>query len=221
MKKTDTVFSTFTAFQQKFSQLANEPKTTKRWQILERYFSKGGVLSIANLPNGTDWPEIAYPTRLKLQKDLSKLFEQKKELEKRLGVWKGKKTEAELSDLTAKIKKFKEPTYWKHLQKYYTNADYRKDADSVKLPVHLVSHPRWKPMINMFVKDLDYRKQLTETVETSLVYAQDKRLAKLADQQKTFRIENSQKNMDQAQKKLAEVNLDIEMLQELENWAKK
>src|SRR3989344_2754580 len=190
MRKHDTILSSFSAFETLFPQTVEKFKDSKRLQLLNRYFAKGNVLSLASLSNGSDWPEIVYPTRLKLQKDMAKLDIQKKELEKRISSWNQTKTKAERQDLMQELKKFKEPLYWRHLQKYFSNPDYRKDADSVKLPVKLVSEKRWKPMIEMFVKDLDYRKQLAETVETSLVYAQDKRLAKLADTQKAFRLEN-------------------------------
>ncbi|MBU0636479.1 hypothetical protein KKE06_05625 [Candidatus Micrarchaeota archaeon] len=201
MSKNDSVLSSIHSFREQFPGVNARFKGSKRLSHLERYFAKGGVLSIGSVSNGENWPEITYPTRMKLKKDLEKLEFQKRELEKRMGSWKSKKTQAKWSDLTSEIKKFKEPLFWKHLRKYYTNQDYRKDADSVKLPVKLVSHQRWKPMIEMFVTDLDYRKQLTETVETSVVYAKDKRVARFADQQKAFRLEQSEKNLGLLQKK--------------------
>lgn len=221
MAKHSLTVPSLNAFAVQFPHVAEKFRDSRRWRMLERYFSHGGVISIGALPNGTDWPEIAYPTRLKLGKDLRQLDSQKKELEKKIGEWKSTKSQAEWQDLSNEIKKFSEPVYWKHMQKYYTNRDYRKDADSVKLPLKLVSEKRWKPMIEMFVKDLDYRKQLVETVETSVVYAKDKRVARFADLQKAFRLEQSQKNLAQLQKKLGEMNLNIAMLRELEAWSKR
>jgi hypothetical protein len=221
MPKHSATIPSLNAFAIQFPALAEREKNSRRWQMLERYFSRGGVISLGALPNGTEWPEIIYPTRMKLGKDLEHLEGMRRELEKKIGEWKSTKTQAQWQDLSNEIKKFSEPVYWRHMQRYFTNKDYRKDADTVKLPVKLVSEKRWKPMIEMFVKDLDYRKQLAETVETSVVYAKDKRVARFADLQKQFRLEQSQKNLAQLQKKLEELNLDISMLKELENWSKK
>ena len=76
--------------------------------------------------------------------------------------------------LTNQVLKLKEPLYWKHIAKMATDSDYRKDAETVKLPAHLVSDKKWQPMVKMFVNDLDYRKQLSETVRTSVVYKKEK-----------------------------------------------
>ncbi|MBT4596830.1 MAG: hypothetical protein HOC95_02520 [Candidatus Diapherotrites archaeon] len=72
----------------------------------------------------------------------------------------------------------------------------------------------------MFVTDLDYRKQLTETVKESIVYKKDKRVAKYADELKDFRMNTSGKQMKSLEKKLAKIN-EIEVaLKELHKWAK-
>jgi hypothetical protein len=221
MTKRSSTIPSINAFALQFPQLAEKAKDSRRWQMLERYFSRGGVVSIGSLPNGNEWPEIIYPTRLKLGKDIVQLETQKKELEKKIGEWKNTKSQAQWKDVSNEVKKFTDPLYWKHMQKYFTNQDYRKDADTVKLPVKLVSEKRWKPMIEMFVKDLDYRKQLAETVETSVVYAKDKRVARFAELQRQFRLEQSEKNLAQLQKKLEEMGLDLAMLKEIEGWSKR
>lgn len=220
MKKSD-VLSSWSAFETQFPEILERFKGSKRFVFIERYFAKGGVLSLGSAPAGNGWPELTYPTPMKIKRDLQQLENQKKDWEKKRNEWAQNKSRAEWMDWSNELKKFKEPVFWKHLQLYLTNKDYKKDADSVKLPVKLVSQKRWKPMIEMFVKDLEYRKQLTETVETSVVYAKDKRVAKFADLQREFRIEHSKKNLNQLQKRLDELDADIAMLRELENWSKK
>ena len=75
-------------------------------------------------------------------------------------------------------------------------------------------------MIKMFVEDLDYRKQLAETVDTSIVYKNDKRVAKYADQLKGFRKSLSVKKRDMFQEKVDEISQDLEMYNEILKWAK-
>ncbi|MFH0955017.1 MAG: hypothetical protein V1777_02850 [Candidatus Micrarchaeota archaeon] len=221
MQNKELVFSSFESFSAKFGELVEKNKDSNRVQHIKRYFERGGVISLAGIPTNGAWPEVIYPTKLKLRKEIQKLEKQKTDIERRVNDWKGQHRTAQLSDVTNNVKKFGDKLYWQHTQKYLTDPDYRKDADAVKLPVHLVSHPKYHPMINTFVNDLEYRKQLTETVSTSIVYKDNPRVAKLADEQKKFRLEQSQKNVTSLQKQLEESKNEIAMLREIENWSKK
>ena len=100
------------------------------------------------------------------------------------------------------------------------DTDYRNDSNSVNLHAHLFSDPRWKPMVKMFVNDLEYRKQLTETVSTSIVYKKDKKVAKYADELKEFRMTASNKQMTDLQSKLDNINVTEKALKEIQRWAK-
>ena len=105
------------------------------------------------------------------------------------------------------------------MAKYFSDQDYRKDVDTVKLPVNLVADGRWKPMVKMFVNNLDYRKQLTQTVDESIVYAKDKKVAKYAETLQNFRSEQSGRKIEALEKKLAEIDADISALNEINKWA--
>src|SRR3990172_1554982 len=48
--------------------------------------------------------------------------------------------------------------YRNHLKKSIIDGDYRKDVKSVKMPVNMVSEPKYRPMIEAFLNDFDYRK---------------------------------------------------------------
>ena len=138
---------------------------------------------------------------------------------KRLVDWRKKLQQAQVYFTVNNVKKLKEPLYWKHMAKYLSNKDYRNDADKVKLPVNLVADRRWKPMVKMFVNDLDYRKQLTQTVDESIVYAKDKKVAKYAEELQSFRSEQSSRKIGELEKKLAEIDASINALQEINKWA--
>ena len=110
------------------------------------------------------------------------------------------------------IKKFSSPLYWQHMSKYATDKDYKIAVDKVKLPVHLVTDERWEPMVRNFVHDEDYRAQLTETVENSIVYKKDRKVAKFADNLQKFRAEESAKQIEEMRKKIEEVDSIIKGL---------
>lgn len=215
-----SVVSNIADFARKFPALVEKEKESARLNALKRYFAKGGVINLATLPNDGNWPEIVYPTKQRLSQLLGDATGQRRHWNGKHNEWQGQFDKAKRQDVVNEVKKFADPLFWRHLAKYYSNKDYRKDADAVKLPVRLVAEKRWRPMIDMFVKDLDYRKQLTETVQTSVVYAKDKRIAKYADQLKAFRMEQSSRELEGIGKQLTETEADIEMIQQMMKWAK-
>lgn len=215
-----SIVSNLADFGKMFPVLVEKEKDSARLSALRRYFFRGGVINISSISKEGDWPEIVYPTQLRLKKLLGDVIVLKKNwLGKKAG-WERQLNKAKMQDVTDEIMKFADPLFWKHLVKYYSNVDYKSDADAVKLPVRLVAEKRWRPMINMFVNDLDYRKQLTETVQKSVVYANDKRLAKYAEQLKSFRLEQSNRELGNVAKQFKEIDADIEMYKELLKWVK-
>jgi hypothetical protein len=191
-------------------------KHSARVSALKHYFSKGGVVSIAG--SEKDWPKLLYPTKDSLKQKIFDCQEKRKKYESSLADWKRHFVQAQFYHILNNFKKLKEPVYWKHLAKILSDSDYRKDAESVKLPAHLVSDKHWKPMVQMFVSDLEYRKQLTETVENSIVY-KDRTVAKYADDSREFRMSQSKRQIDDLEKKILVLDGDISTMQELIKWA--
>jgi len=75
-------------------------------------------------------------------------------------------------------------------------------------------------MVKMFVNDIEYRKQLAETVNTSIVYKNNKRVAQFADDVQDFRIDASSKQVKELEEKLAEIDETVKALKEMQKWAK-
>jgi len=211
------IFSRYDKFFEKFAHLEQE-KESRRATALKQYLSNGAVIRVSEKAN--DWPVLIYPTPSKIERDVAGMNETRRLLQSRHSDWKRKYSEAQRYDFTQNLKKFKEKLYWQHVYRIATDKDYRQDAETVKLPAHLVSDPRWKPMVKMFVKDLEYRKQLTETVKTSIVYKKDKKVAKFADDLKTFRIEEAGKKIKELEEKLQNIDASIHACDEIMKWAK-
>ena len=194
------------------------PKDSDRRDALVRYFSIGGVIKAHD--TGKEWPSITYPSRDVLAKKLEEVRHKKDIYKEKMGSWKKSKNSAALYHQLHQFKKLKEPLYWKHLAKSATDPDYKKDSDAVKLPAHLVADKKWKPMVKMFVNDLEYRKQLSETVKTSIVYRKDKKVGKYADDLQGFRVETSSKQIVELEKKLEVLDKTEEALRAIQKWAK-
>ncbi len=209
------VVSNIEKFDEKFP---NAPKNGVRRDSLIQYLKIGGVVKVYD--SEKDWPKITYPNYFVLDKKLKELKSKRELFEKNLQSWKKKYSQASKYHTSNQIKKLKEPLYWKHMAKMAVDKEYRKDAEQVKLPVHLVSDDKWKPMVKMFVNDLDYRKQLSETVKTSIVYKKDKKVAKYADDLKDFRMDTSKKQIDELEKKIQEIKKTETSLREIQKWVK-
>ena len=211
------VISSFEKLAAKLPKDFDFEKNSARVSALKHYFSKGGVLSIA--VSEKDWPKLLYPNKLRLKQQISDLQDLRKMYSKKLGDWKQKFMQAQFYHVFNNVKKLKEPLYWKHTAKCLTDPDYRKDSDSVKLPAHLVSDKRWKPMVDEFVNNIDYRKQLTGTVETSIGYQKDKKVARFADDLREFRMTQSGRQIGDLEKKISLIDADISAMQEIAKWA--
>lgn len=212
------IISNYELFLQKLPKVVEIEKFAERADAVKHYFSKGGIMSISPIDE-VSFPKLLYPNRLRIKGQIKDLNELRSQYHQRLVSWRKKFNDARVYFKVHNVKKFKEPLYWKHMSKYLTNNDYRNDADSVKLPVNLVADKRWKPMVKMFVNDLEYRKQLTQTVDESIVYAKDKKVARYAEELQAFRSEQSNRKIEELEKKLAEIDADIAALNEIAKWA--
>ncbi len=193
---------------------------SERAEALKEYFSNGGIVSIVPDSDAKKWPKLLYPTPIRLKEQLDEKEALKKDWIGKHSDWKKKHFDASIYDLSNNVLKFKETVYWQHVVKYATDKDYRSDAKKVKLRPHLVADPKFKPMVKMFVSDIDYRKQLTQTVEQSIVYEKDKRVAKYADELTAFRMAQSKKNMVDLTKKINELERQIFAFKEMLKWSK-
>ena len=208
------IISSIRVFDERFE----VPKTEARYSALKKYFSRGGVISAVK--TNKQWPKLAYPSPVRVDAQLKELFVLKENYSQKINDWKKKLQQAKSYHSRHQMLKFSEPIYWKHVAKSLADSDYRDDSAKVKLPVHLVADPKWKPMIRMFVTDLEYRKNLVETVQTSIVYKDNKTVAKYADVLQNFRSEISESKINELQKKLDKIQLEINSLELIKKWAK-
>ncbi len=194
------------------------PKTGPRREALIKYFAMNGVVKANDA--GKEWPKLSYPNIDVLNSKIRESKERKKIYESKLSEWKKKHHSAANYHQSNQLKKFAEPLYWKHLAKTISDEDYRKDASTVKLPVHLVSDKKWQPMVKMFVNDAEYRKQLAETVSTSIVYKKSKKVAKFADDLQDFRKTAAGKQVIELEEKISDAKSLESALKEMQKWAR-
>ncbi|MAG17955.1 MAG: hypothetical protein CL944_00605 [Candidatus Diapherotrites archaeon] len=207
------IISSIRVFDEQFEVAKDE-----RYDALEKYFIRGGVISAVK--SGKSWPKLVYPSPMRIDVQIKELEELKEVYSKKVNTWKEKLSQAKSYHQRHQVKKFAEPLYWKHVAKTLTDPDYKEDTKNVSLPVHLVADPKWKPMVKMFVKDLEYRKNLVETVQNSVVYKEDKKVGKYADVLQDFRSEISTTKIDDLSKKVSKLDVEIKSLQLIKKWSK-
>lgn len=212
------IVSSVEVFSKFFPDFNLEQNTLVRARALRHYFAEGGVISVNEKSKG--WPELVYPSVQRLEAQISAFLLLKKNFEKEKVLWEKKLLNENLYHLKHNFFKFSEPVYWKHFVNSLANSDYRHDSMQVNLPAHLVSDKRWRPMIEMFVNNIEYRKQLVETVQQGLVYKNSKKVGKYANDLRDFRIEVSQKKINYLKQKIQEIGQQIKTFQEMLVWAK-
>jgi len=215
------IISSYPAFEEKFKGAPFLSSKDQRLEALRKYFKKGGVARFAS-ESKDSFPKLAYPSKSRVQQLSQDAKALKELLEKKAKDWRKTNSDAKAYHFKLHAKKFANPLYWKHIGKKIADKDYRKDAETVKLPSELVADKRYKGMVEMFVNNLDYRKQLAETVKSSIVYnnaGTENRLAKYLDQLQDFRQGVSTTQITDLEKKLEELNSDLDMFAVMEKWA--
>src|SRR3989338_7544801 len=193
------ILSSFRAFSESFE----VPEADPRADALKIYFNRGGVISAVK--TSKPWPKLIYPTPLRMDAQIKELEALRSHYGKRGKEWREKLHGQKTNNRRHQLMNFPEPLYWQHTAKSLTDKEYKSDAQKVGLPVHLSADPKWKPMINMFVNDVEYRKNLVETVQTSIVYKKDKKVAKYADVLIDLRSEISEARLSEFNEKLKQV----------------
>lgn len=211
------ILSSYVAFYDTFPNAPFISSDERRTDALKRYFERGGVIKVT--PNGNGWPKVIYPSPDRISQQLHEQQELKKQLLQKKKSWSNSHAAAKRHEITLQFKKVADPLYWQHQVKKLTDADYRNDVERTKIPMRLVSDNRYRPMVEMFINNIDYRKQLAETVETSVVYRHSK-IAQYAETRSGFRQEVSKNQVDDLTQKLKEVEEDVVMYQEMLKWAK-
>lgn len=211
------IISSFEKFVNANPSLNMESNPT-RANALKDYFSFGGFISLIPSSNGS-WPKIIYPSKPRVLFQLNELSESKRLFESKLGDWKKKSAEAKSYKSRIFLKKFSEPVYWQHLMKKTLDKEYNESVNKVNLPVDLIADKKYKPMIETFFKDEEYRRQLIEAVDNSVVYKKDKRLGKHASYLQEFRKEISETKIKELTKRLDLIEKNISCLKEIMKWA--
>ncbi len=186
-------------------------------QAIDRFFKKGNVVSL--LIKGEDI-SLIYPQSEFFLMRLARLENLLQDYKKRKKYWEKELQSALLEEGRRKIKMLAHPLFWQHSFKKIINSEYREKSEKVELPIHLVSDQKWKPMLEAFVKDPEYRERLTDTVENSIVYSDKRKLAQQAKDITNFKINQSKRKIEEFEKKIQKLEKELEAYNSILNFLK-
>ncbi len=193
---------------------------SNRKKALEYYFSKRGVVQLDVGTNPRAWPALIYPTRDKLALQVKSLETRHKEHSSKKWNWQMTHLKTSSNQLIAHAQKIADPLYWKHLSKVVTDKEYRDAAKTIDLQPTLMADEKYRPMMEAFVHNPEYRKQLTEAVKTSPVYQNHKGLGKHAEDRRQLKMDVSKNIVEKTSVQVKENQEHLFALKELLSWSK-
>ncbi len=194
----------------------------QRKKALDHYFARKGIIQLdldaaAKKPHA--WPPLMYPPQEKLVAQIDELEKKQKVSFSSKWNWQLTHMKARTRDVVAHTKKLVDPLFWQHITKNATDKEYRTASKSIGIKSKLIANEKYRPMIQNFVHNPEYRAQLIETVKYSPAYQNHKGLARNAEQQKELQLHISQSQLDKMEIRLQEVEAQLQSLRELLKWS--
>lgn len=217
------VIESIASLEKKCANAAFLSADSSRKRALEHYFSKKGIIQV-ELPASTEalkeWPPLIYPSKEKLQLQIDELEQKRKRFFSSKWNWQLTHAKARTRDVVQHAKKLVDPLFWQHVTKHVTDKDYRAASNEIGIRSKLIANEKYRPMIQSFVHNPDYRAQLLETVKHSPAYQHHEGLAKNADQQKELQLHISSSQLEKTETKLQEIEAQLTSLRELLRWSR-
>ncbi len=184
---------------------------------IDRFFKKGNILSVLVKEEEVS---LIYPRTEFFLMRLASMENLYNDFRKRRDYWVNELKSIQMQEQTQKVKMLAHPLFWKHSVKKIVDSNYKKKADKVELPIHLVSDEKWKPMLETFIKDSEYRDRLSDTVENSIFYSDTKKLAQQAKDITEFKVSQSKRKIEEFQGKMKKLEHEIESYNAIQKFLK-
>ncbi|MBN1160039.1 MAG: hypothetical protein JXA43_02250 [Candidatus Diapherotrites archaeon] len=205
------------AFEKLFPELSKEDRRGSKGWAIRKYLENRGIVKIDCTVSG-DPVKLIYPDKLKLMNLIETSRNKREMIRGDLKKWKNRHSKAKNEKITLQAKKLTMSDYWKHKAKYTTDKAYRDSWNRVDMDTEIAAHDKYGAMFRMFVNNDEYRSKLVDTVENSVVYSKDKKLAKNVQVLREFKMNMSNTKIESYNKKITELNEYIKAMQTLSNW---
>lgn len=190
-----------------------------RARALQHHFEKRGIVQLDSSEKKS-WPRLVYPTPEKLEGLIVTLEEKMRSASLKRKDWQASHWKSSTHATFSQFSKLSDPLFWQHAAKSVIDSEYRKDSKSVGMNTGLIADKKYRPMVDAFVHSSDYRKQLTEAVQNSVVYKDHKGLGKHAHDRHRMQTEVAKSLLDKIEAELKENQAQLQTWKELLSWAR-
>ncbi len=135
-------------------------------ESISKYLNEGGIIKAKK----DILFKIVYPSKDIIKKELHSIMEDYNSTLDKIQSWEKVEKDANSFIENNKIKKFINKTFWLHKFKSISDKTYKDDFKKINIPIEYIGDESINKVVETFIKDLDYRKKLIETIETSIVY---------------------------------------------------
>lgn len=167
---------------------------------LELFFKKKFIV--------TENKKIIYPKVYDIEEKIKLLEKQIANLKEQIRFWEKEKTTAEKYYKNVNATKYFKKKFWKHKLKQIVNPEYKEDVLNAKLTDEVLMDPAYETLLDTFLVDYDYRKKLSDTVNKSIIYKEN-RIGDYNKKRQILKTENAKKKIEQLNEKLNQTNLEI------------
>lgn len=141
----------------------------ERQKALKTYMKQGGIIKV---DRSGKRPRLVYPGEDRIKKQLEDTKRKEEYMRKQLNSLRRKQREV-ASKAIGSVKKVLNPVYWQHQYKKRRDDDYRSVYEEIDPPMEKLDDPKYKPMLEMFVKEPEYRERLLEAARSEIGRGRD------------------------------------------------
>lgn len=141
----------------------------ERQRAIKTYMENGGIIKV---DKSGKKPVLVYPGKARIKKQLEDTKRKEEYLRKQLNSLRRKQREV-ASKAIGSVKKVLNPVYWQHQYKKRRDDDYKSVYEEIDPPMEKLDDPKYKPMLEMFVKEPEYRERLLEAARSEIGRGRD------------------------------------------------
>jgi len=154
--------------------------------------------------------KIICPDTEEIKETIKDLYGQLTYLKEKLKFWKHQLSDAKNYHSIIKITKFVKKDYWYHKIKEATDQEYKQNVRDCKLTSDVLMDPAYQNLKNSFLRNPDYRKKLSDTINSSIIYKN----SNIGDQSKTkqeFRAKSAEFNIKKIHEHIKDIMFQIKV----------
>ncbi len=135
-------------------------------QSISNYLKEGGIIKTEK----NQELKFIYPSKDIIKKEVNTIKAEYTKIKDKLDYWIGMQNDSKNFLENGKRKKYLNKTFWKHKIKESFDKKYKEDFEKINLPIDYINDKGIEKIISTFMDNKDYRNNLLETINNSIIY---------------------------------------------------